>query len=244
MGVVHDLARAVVPRRTRRYLRELQRRSQFDRAMARLAEPDPQAADGLSGALARQLIYGWANEKMSASEEFLQAIFRHATESTGPILECGSGLSSLVLGIAARRTGQRVWSLEDDPFWRSVVRSALRRFEIDNVEVCAAPLRAYGDFEWYEPPRQKLPRDFALVICDGPQGTTPGGRYGLIPVLGKHLRSGCVILLDDATRAGEQEVLAKWHDELHVSHEMIGSAKPFARVLVPRTSLASHSTAS
>jgi len=236
MGMMFDLARAVVPRRARRYLRERRRRALFDQAMDRLARPDALSGGGLPAALARQLIYGWANEKMSASEEFLQALFRYASESPGPILECGSGLSSLVLGIAAQRTGQRVWSLEDDPFWVSVVRSALARFRIDTVEVCASPLRNYGDFQWYDPPRDKLSTDFALVVCDGPQGTTPGGRYGLMPVLGQHLRSGCVILLDDATRAGEQEVLARWHDESHVSHEMLGSTKPFARLLVPPAS--------
>lgn len=201
--------------------------------MYRLAHPKHPTGGSLSTPLARQLIYGWANEKMSASEEFLQAIFRTACEANGPILECGSGLSSLVLGIAAQRTRQRVWSLEDNPFWASVVRAALARFDIDTVEVCEAPLRNYGDFEWYDPPRAKLARDFALVVCDGPQGTTPGGRYGLLPVLGQHLGSGCVILLDDAMRDGEQQVLARWDEELQVSHEMLGSSKPFARLLVP-----------
>jgi predicted O-methyltransferase YrrM len=233
MGVMFDLARAVVPRRARRYLRQRRRQALFDQAMQRLAHPDSASASGISTALARQLVSGWANEKMSASEEFLQAIFRYARKSPGPILECGSGLSSLVLGIAARRTGQRVLSLEDDTFWLSVVRAALARYGIDNVEVCAAPLRDYGDFQWYDPPRAQLATDFSLVICDGPQGTTPGGRYGLMPILGQHLRSGCVILLDDANRAGEQEVLARWRDELHVSHEMFGKAKPFARLLMP-----------
>jgi predicted O-methyltransferase YrrM len=236
MSVMFDLARAVVPRRARRYLRQRHRRSLFDQAVNRLAHPGSLSGARLSASLAHQLVHGWANEKMSASEEFLQAIFRYASESPGPILECGSGLSSLVLGIAAQQSRQQVWSLEDDPFWASVVRSALARFDIDTVQVCASPLRNYGDYEWYDPPRHKLSNDFALVVCDGPQGTTPGGRYGLLPVLGQHLRAGCVILLDDATRAGEQQVLARWANELHVSHEMFGSAKPFARLLVPPAS--------
>jgi len=233
MGLMLDVARAVVPRRARRYLRARRGRAVFDEAMRRLTHAEPQSAPSLSIALAHQLVLGWANEKMSASEEYLQAIFRYAGEAEGPILECGSGLSTLVLGIAAQRNGQRVFSLEDDPLWFSIVRSALSRYGISNVEVCRAPLRNYGDFEWYDPPRDRLSTDFALVVCDGPQGTTPGGRYGLLPVLGKHLRSFCVILLDDATRDGEQQVLARWHDEMHVSHEVFGSTKPFARLLVP-----------
>jgi len=221
-----DLARAIVPRRAKRYLRERRRRALFEQAMDRLARADPLSSAHFPAALAHQLVVGWANEKMSASEEFLQAIFRYAGESKGPILECGSGLSTLVLGLAARRSRQRV----------SVVRAALARFDIRNVELCESPLLNYGDFEWYDPPTQELATEFSLVICDGPQGTTPGGRYGLLPVLGSHLRTGCVILLDDATRAGEQQVLARWHDEMHVSHEVFGSTKPFARLLMPPAS--------
>lgn len=236
MGVMLDIARAVVPQRAKRYLRQRQRRSLLDQAVRRLVQIGRQPGATLSAPLAHQLIHGWANENMSASEEFLQAIFHHGSASPGPVLECGSGLSTLVLGIAAQRRGQRVWSLENDPFWASAVRTALARFNIDTVDVCEAPLRKYGDYEWYDPPYDRLAKEFALVICDGPQGMTPGGRYGLVPVMGHYLRPGCVVLLDDANRAGEQQVLARWDDELQVSHEMLGSTKPFARLLVPQTS--------
>lgn len=233
MRRILDVARAIVPRRARRYLRQRSRRARFEAAMRRLIRADGNLGDTLPESLVHELVYGWANETMSASEEFLQAVFRHASRSTGPILECGSGLSTLVLGVAARSSGQRVWSLENDPFWASVVRAALARYAITGVEICEAPLRSYGNFEWYELPHSHLARDFALVICDGPQGTTLGGRYGLLPVLGGNLRSGCVILLDDAARAGERQVLSRWGDEWHVSHEMIGGDKPFARLMVP-----------
>lgn len=201
--------------------------------MRRLIQADGTLGDALPESLAHELVYGWANETMSASEEYLQAVFRHASRTRGPILECGSGLSTLVLGVAARGSRQNVWSLEDDAFWASIVRQALARFQIGGVEICESPLRSYGKYEWYDPPRDRLAKDFALVICDGPQGTTVGGRYGLLPVLGGNLRSGCVILLDDAARAGERQVLSRWGDEWHVSHEMSGGDKPFARLLVP-----------
>jgi hypothetical protein len=170
---------------------------------------------------------------MSASEEYLQALFRHASASRGPILECGSGLSTLLLGIAAQHAGQKVYSLEDHSEWLKVVRSALRRYKITSVELCLSPLREYGDYEWYDPPQAILPKDFALVVCDGPQGTAHGGRYGLMPVLGERLGSGCVVLLDDASRMSEQQVLARWDEELHISHEIFGTSKPYARLCMP-----------
>jgi predicted O-methyltransferase YrrM len=232
MGVVVDLARALIPRRARRYLRERQRRPVLVGAMQRLQK----SSDGLAPAIARDLVYGWANEKMSAREEFLQALYQGACAAHGPILECGSGLSTLLLGLAAQKARQRVWTLEHDAFWASRARAALERFGIDTVELCVAPLRSYGDYVWYDPPLACMPHNFALVICDGPPGTTPGGRYGLMPVLGAHLGPGCVILLDDATRDGEQTVLARWKRELNVSHEVVSGEKPYARLCTPALS--------
>jgi hypothetical protein len=211
-------------------LRRRARKPALDRAIRQLAHPQ---CARLWAPLAREMVYGWGNELMSASEEFLQAIFHHASASRGPILECGSGLSTLVLGMAAQRAGQCVYSLEDSAEWAKVVRSALRRYKIDSVKLCLSPLREYGDYEWYDPPQEILPGSFALVVCDGPQGTAHGGRYGLMPVLGEQLRSGCVVLLDDASRTSEQAVLARWDDELHISHEIFGKSKPYARLCMP-----------
>jgi hypothetical protein len=94
--------------------------------------------------------------------------------------------------------------------WRSRVTDVLERFEIPNVQICAAPLRSFGEFEWYDAALAEMPNEFQLVICDGPPGSTAGGRYGLLPVMGERLPAGSVILLDDATRPGEVEVLQRW----------------------------------
>jgi hypothetical protein len=65
-----------------------------------------------------------------------------------------------------------------------------------------------------------MPPAFQLVICDGPPGETPGGRYGLWPVLGQRLAPGAVILLDDADRPGEEEVLRRWSTEARMRVDM------------------------
>lgn len=230
MGIATDIARALLPRPARRYMRELPRRKIFDQAVRRLMQVTPGA--DLPQDLIRDLLHGWANETMSASGEYLQAVWRHAALTPGPILECGSGLTTVVLGAAKRDSWHGVWSLEHDGFWAHKARAVLRRYKIPNVHVCRAPLRDYGGFSWYDP-QCALAGDFSLVLCDGPPGTTPGGRYGLMPVLGNYLRAGCVVLLDDATRAGEQAVLARWQTEARVTHVMRGSEKPFAEISMP-----------
>ena len=159
------------------------------------------------------LMIGWGNEGFAAQTDYLEEVARQAAKTKGPILECGSGLTTIMLGLLAGRRGIQTWSLEHVPEWRTRVAGALKRFEIPNVQICSTPLRHYGEFAWYDPPLVTLPKEFQLVICDGPPGSTEGGRYGRLSVLGDRLPAGSVILLDDATRPGEAEVLRRWTSE-------------------------------
>jgi hypothetical protein len=44
-------------------------------------------------------------------------------------------------------------------------------------------------------------------VCDGPKGTTRGGRYGLAPVMKDRLAPGCIVLLDDTSREAERAII-------------------------------------
>jgi hypothetical protein len=177
------------------------------------------------------LVHGWDNAHYSAAADFLAASVRHA-RTDGAILECGSGLTTVLLGIVAQRRGLRVWSLEHRADWADRVRAELARLGISSVELVLADLRSYGDFTWYQPPLAVMPSDFALVVCDGPPGGTSGGRYGLLPVMRSRLRPGCVILLDDANRPGERAIAERWASELGVDVACSRGEKNFATLVV------------
>ena len=231
MGAIRDIARAMGLKRAHHFVRDQYNGIVFRHWMKRLlALPDPThpPADVMRG-----LVAGWGNKSMSAWEDFIQSALRHARETNGPILECGSGLSTVLLGIAADRTGRKLFSLENDSFWASRVRGILRKYGISNVEILASELRSYGEYTWYNPPLDMLPKDFSLVVCDGPPGDTPGGRYGLLPLMRSRLKPGCIILLDDAHRPAEREIAARWARELGTSFTIEGSDKPFIRLSVP-----------
>jgi hypothetical protein len=217
--------------RFRNFVNAPYRRLVLSHALQQVAETS--AAGELAPATIDNLIYGWGDNSWSAKEEFIQVTVQAARQIQGPILECGSGLTTLLLGLVAQQTGRRVWTLEHNASWANKVQNALAHHSILGVNVCLAQLCDYQSYVWYAAPKTHMPTDFALVVCDGPPGNTLGGRYGLLPQMRAHLRPGCIVLLDDATRPGEQQVLQRWALELDSTYTIVGSAKPFARLVVP-----------
>jgi hypothetical protein len=206
----------------------------FSEAMKEFVD-DPEACIHPGRSVIANLIYGWGND-WSAKEEYLGCWLEHSLHVQGPILECGSGLSSVLVGVIAKIRGCPHWVLEHLPFWASKVQRCLDVHELDSTVVCTRPLKEFGDFSWYDPPLQSMPDSFSLIICDGPPGSTKGGRYGLASVMRDRLKPGCTILLDDADRKDERSIARRWAAELDGTFEIVGRAKPYIKMsLVDKT---------
>jgi hypothetical protein len=190
----------------------------FSGAVRRIADLAPGSMPTRD--MLERLQAAWTNRGFAAKGDYLEEVARRVVETEGPILECGSGLTTILVGLLAGRRGVAAWSLEHMPVWHARVTERVKRYKIRGVHVCLSPLREYDGFTWYDPPHGMLPDEFKLVICDGPPGTTPGGRYGLLPILGDRLQSGALILLDDANRPSETEAIRRWGAEADISVEM------------------------
>jgi hypothetical protein len=164
--------------------------------------------------LLEQLERSWGNEAWSAGAPFLSAMLDWLPQTSGAIAECGSGLSTLVLASAASRLGRRVHSFEHDRDWAACIARDLPARLRPSVELNVTPIKSYGEFDWYSLEAVRAPTAIGFVVCDGPPGTTRGGRYGLAPVLRSHLAPGCIVLLDDTQRPSEREILGRWCAEL------------------------------
>jgi Methyltransferase domain len=162
----------------------------------------------------RWLRLGWGNEGWSADTTYLEAVCRWASRVQGPILECGSGLTTILLGIVAPG---RVTTLEHMPEWKEHVQQAATK-QSAAVNILAAPLSDYGGFQWYTLPGS-LTGNHELVVCDGPPGMTVGGRYGLFPIARDLLSRNAVILLDDVERIDEQLLIKRWKREFGIQCE-------------------------
>lgn len=194
---------------------------------------DPAAVACTSAQVLSDLEYGWGNAGWSGQPEYLQACARAAMSGDAPILECGSDVSTLVVGSVAQPAGRTLWSLEHLPQWAARVQQCLDAYGITAVRLCVAPLRDYGPFEWYAPPLSELPAQFGVVICDGPPSMTRGGRYGLLPMMRARLQPGSVILLDDAVREDERSIAERWSREFHCAYVRHGKDKPFFQITLP-----------
>lgn len=172
-------------------------------------------------ALLEALHTAWGNEGFSANLPFLAEVAKQAAAAKGPILECGSGLTTILLGALAGRRGIPIYTLEHAAEWFAQLFTTLRRYEIPGVALHLTRLISYGSFEWYQLPNGHWPSEFQLVVCDGPpNATTAGGRYGLLPVVGPRLTAGAIILLDDATYPAEVLVRQRWHLEHRMREEI------------------------
>jgi len=177
-------------------------------------------------------IYGWGNAKWSAEALYLAEVVRSAEKATGSILECGSGLTTLLVGAVAARRGIQLHSLEHNPEWHARVSEAVRGFGITNVTVHLAPMREYASYDWYDAPLQSMPNDFSYVVCDGPPASTRGGRSGVLPSMRGKFAPACTILLDDVNSPGERALVESWVRDFGASSEIKPSNRGFARVVV------------
>jgi hypothetical protein len=162
--------------------------------------------------LLESLVTCWADSS-SVDSVFLGSMLRWYRETSGPVLECGSGLTTIVLVTAASTTGRPSLSLEHDARYEGRLPAALPKGIRPWLDCRVVPLVSYGEFDWYDVETVPLPETIGLVVCDAPPGPTRGGRCGLAPILKDRLAPGCVVLIDDTNRAAEREIVGRWCTE-------------------------------
>lgn len=193
----------------------------FATAMLKLRAGEPDAETLVD------LMRGWDNP-WAATPELLLACYLHAAAADGPILETGSGLSTLVMAAAAARAGHEVHALEHDRDWYEKTKRAIERYRLSNVRLHWAPLEEYAGFLWYSLPLT-LPERFALVLCDGPPRRY--GRHGLFALLGEAI-AGADVLADDAADEALLAPLRRWAAARARDVTVMGNERRFA--LSPR----------
>lgn len=153
----------------------------------------------------------------AATPALLAALALTARNARGPILECGAGLSSLVLAAATKHD---VHTLEDNPIYADQVTTEAKRHGIDNLFVHCG----ISDDGWYD--TRTLPRErWALVFVDGPRRA--GGKRSM--VFDKVDLSGSAVIIDDAAGdtcvGGLKSELDRTHNTAVVDRFVIGAPR-------------------
>ncbi|MEM9531713.1 MAG: hypothetical protein AAGA23_12400 [Pseudomonadota bacterium] len=177
-----------------------------------------------------RLALAWGNLGYAAGVSYLTLVGRHAARTQGPVLECGSGATTLLMGAVTQLRQVPVVALEHNPDWHAYVSELLSFLGFDHVRLELAPLTQYDEFQWYQAPADSAEGPYRLVVCDGPPGKTRGGRYGLLPVMGPQLSRDCMILLDDTHRSGEKQVIDHWRKHAKLTAHRLGRFGRYAEV--------------
>lgn len=170
---------------------------------------------------AMDLFDAWANP-YAATPLLLMALGMTARATGGPILECGGGLSSLVLAAAAR--DRKVHVLEDSDIFAARIRAEADRHELDNLVIHCHPL-VDG---WYDTSKIKGMR-FGLVFIDGPRRTT--GSRADAPAHLDLLRSA--VIADDVQADGGVPELRTTLERTHKVEVIACNGRSFA-ICAPR----------
>lgn len=158
---------------------------------------------------------GWA-----ASPDLLLALSEVVSQrGRTRILECGSGASTLVLAYSLRAQGSgHAVALEHDPEYQAQTTELLRSHGLEDwAEVRHAPLRPVDidgeEWLWYD--LASVPdTPFDMVFVDGPPGTTQNrARFPALPILESRLCDDVIVVLDDAARPDERQVVRDWTQE-------------------------------
>jgi len=152
----------------------------------------------------------WGNH-FAVGGDMLMALWEIVKEHKGTILETGSGITTLVMGIAADQVGAHVHALEHDAHYFQQTLSLLNRYGVDNVTLHYAPLTdKRGGMLWYDVPAS-LPHDFTVAINDGPPRNYGGShaREGFYTIVGDRIAESHWIG-DDADSDHDREMFERY----------------------------------
>lgn len=131
-------------------------------------------------------VFKYAGDNFVADAGVLALCVGLARKCAGPIIETGSGLSSVLMGAT---TNEFVYALEHDRFYAARTVHWAEQAGVANVGVCCAPL----EDGWYDIEKFDLPKKFSVGFCDGPPRM-----YGTRMKFFQHIAPRCtVVLVDD-----------------------------------------------
>lgn len=201
----------------------------FDRCMQRIVEgtqlPVP------SSLLADLFAY-WGDPLGPRDESYLRSCLAEVTATDGAILQCGAGLSTLVLGALCHRSEiktRQLWCLENDRHWANTMRSWLTEYRVTNTHVIHSRAQMFDNHAWYAVDTARLAKHYSLVLCEGARAS-PKGALGALCRLGDRLGRDFVLLARDVSHPADLKELKRWADANAAKIVLVDRQEGFVKI--------------
>lgn len=163
----------------------------------------------------------------ASSPDFLVTIYE-AIKTYQPknILECGSGLSTLIMGYTVEGQETNLFSLEQSNDEVTRTKNLINHHGLKfNLYLNHSPLTEYKDSKWYDISNISLPKVFDLIILDGPYEFDNYGVYRKHSLgnLSPYISDKTIIIMDDAKR--DMPIIETWKKEYKLSVEFLNTEK-------------------
>lgn len=155
----------------------------------------------------------------------LKGLYEAAKAANGDVLECGSGVSTLVIAAALAGTDRTAHVLEEGLVYCQQMDRRMRAYGLGNVILHYVPLMPHDEGNWYGIDPGQLPAAFSVALIDGPHD--PSLRSAVYSLLGDRL-AGAVVIEDDAALTKPPALPG------HTVQEVFGEQRAW-RMATPRT---------
>lgn len=148
----------------------------------------------------------------AAQADVLAFAVAMARKATLPIVETGSGLTTVLMAAA---TDQTVFAIEHEPYWANRLKDMAAEAGVENIAICHAPL-VDG---WYDARElSALPARFSFGLVDGPPRVA-GDRMKFFAHLGARCSAVLCDDADDPAFASRVEAWAKAFNKIVAAKE-------------------------
>ena len=198
------------------------RHYQFDATVRRMLESKD---DATILRLLPELYALWGTPLSPSTQSFLQSCIAHTKTCSGHVLQCGSSLDTLVLGIVCARQTDKPTHQQR----ANLIRTRLTDYGITSVHVIVARPQMFADHVWYKVDASQLPKNFSLAVCEGGH-STPRGAVGLIAKMQDQLNDDSVILAQHVREAKDHEFLTQWAIERNSKCVLVDRTEGFFKI--------------
>lgn len=137
--------------------------------------------------------------------EALSLCWETVRSAQGDAIEFGSGISTLVMGLALKGTSKVLHTIESDLDWFKRTCAMLDRHGVENVVMHYCPLVPYDGFDWYGVDGLEMGL-IDVVIIDGPE-RTKAQRDACFKIIPDVMANATHWIIDDMGDPGLQAML-------------------------------------